>query len=101
MIAYPLEALCKDGKWRPCQFMAENDSSWFQGDNSWRKCTIHDGKRSGVALLSYAGQARLKSVTFELRRARFLRVVLQRFVIRESILMSQMPTIATANDSTH
>jgi hypothetical protein len=28
-------------KSNPCQVMAENDGSWFQEDNSWRKTTTH------------------------------------------------------------
>ena len=26
-----------------CQVMAQNDNSWSQGDNSWRKTTCHGG----------------------------------------------------------
>jgi hypothetical protein len=27
---------------KPCQLMAENDSSWPRGDNLWRKMTDRD-----------------------------------------------------------
>ena len=37
--------------------MAENDTSWHQRDNSWRKRTVHDSSGSGAALKRYAGQA--------------------------------------------
>ena len=53
----PKEVIQDQIKRALCPVMAENDTSWHQRDNSWRKRTVHDSSGSGAALKRYAGQA--------------------------------------------